>query len=102
MRELGNQIIEVCLHFSPAASAARMSGAHEEQIYLVGPGGRQIFAQSWSSYPLGRNVMQFKASLNQVTTLAYRRRPYETREIRNVSLVPGQKTIVATSDAVPR
>jgi hypothetical protein len=50
----------------------------------------------------GSNTLQFKIPRAAAKTLAYRDRPYETREIRNVSLVPGQKTILAVSDVPKR
>jgi hypothetical protein len=79
-----------------------MSGGYEWQIYLTDAGGRQYLAQSWLSDATGRHTLQFKIARDKAMTLAYRHRPYETREIRNVSLVPGQKTVVAIGDPVRR
>ena len=102
VRALDKQTTEVGFHFSPAATLARGRGAQEEQLYLTDTAGRQFFAQSWTASAFGRNVLQFKAPRDGVVALVYRHRPYETREIRNVSLIPGQKTVVAISDPVRR
>ena len=100
VRDAGKGITEVDLVFSPDIQRDRR--AFDQQFYLVDAAGRQFFSQSWTGYPFGRNIVQFHAPRAQVIALVYRRRPYETREFRNVSLVPGQKTIVAISDVVPR
>jgi hypothetical protein len=100
VRDAGKGITEVDLSFAPEIQRDRR--AFDQQFYLVDANGRQFFAQSWTGYAFGSNVVQFHAPRAQVVALVYRRRPYETREIRNVSLVPGQKTIVAISDVVPR
>ena len=102
VRDLGKGVTEVGFHFSPAVILERMRGGYEEQIFLVDASGRQYFSQQWRSDGDGRNTLQFKVPFAQAQRLGYRRRPYETREIRNVSLVPGQKTVLAVSDQIKR
>jgi RNA polymerase sigma factor (sigma-70 family) len=87
---------DVEIRFAPGASRNRMS--LDEQLYLVTADGRQVFSQRWNGYPGGRSVLGFNVPRGQAVALHYRSRPYETREIRNVSLRPGTKTVVAFSN----
>ncbi|MEA2734263.1 MAG: hypothetical protein QOE14_714 [Humisphaera sp.] len=87
---------DVEIRFAPGATRNRMS--LDEQLYLVTADGRQVFSQRWNGYPGGRSVLGFNVPRGQAVALHYRSRPYETREIRNVSLRPGTKTVVAFSN----
>jgi RNA polymerase sigma factor (sigma-70 family) len=85
----------VGFRFAPGADELRAS--LDEKIVLVTTDGRELYAQSWSGGG-GGNVLTFNVPRAQAAALTYQSRPYETGEIRNVSLRPGQKTIVAAGD----
>jgi hypothetical protein len=99
VRDGKNGMTEVEFRFAPTAQRFRMS--LDEKIVLVTADGRQRYAQSWTSRAGGPNVLGFAVPRSQAVALTYQSRPYEMREIRNVSLRPGQKTTVAVGNAPP-
>jgi RNA polymerase sigma factor (sigma-70 family) len=99
VREGKNGMTEVEFRF--AQNGQRFRTPLDEKIVLVNAEGREFYAQSWTGRSGGSNVLGFSVPRGQAAALTYQSRPYEMREIRNVSLQPGQKTAVAIG-AAPR
>ena len=89
---------EIEFAFTPGSPRFQMP--LDERIVLVTRDGREHYTRSWSA-TMGRNVLTFAVPRGQAKALTYRSRPYEQREIRNVSLRPGQRTAVAIGAAPP-
>jgi RNA polymerase sigma factor (sigma-70 family) len=99
VREQG-RMTEVTFRFTPGSPRFQMP--LDERIVLVGTDGREHFVRSWSASTFGGNVLSFAIPRTQARALTYRSRPYEQREIRNVSLRPGVKTAVAVAPSRAR
>jgi hypothetical protein len=94
--ESADGFTEVNLRFTP--DALRNRRLREEKLAVVTADGREIYPQRTTGYPGGNVIVGFRVKRSEVVALIYQYRPYEVREIRNVSLQPGQKTVIAAGE----
>ena len=93
-------LVDVEFRFAP--DALRNRGSLEEKIAIVTADGAEHYPRRWTGRSGGRNLFGFDVRLSDAVALTYQHRPYEVRELRNVSLRPGQRTVLAVSNTPRR
>jgi hypothetical protein len=78
--------------------AMRQRAVRSERLVLLTKDGRQLMPQRGRGYPGGRASLGFAVRRDEAVSLLYAWQPYETRQVRNVSLQPGARTAVAVSN----